>query len=63
MNKGVMWVPEEVKVMRESGFNNEGGYEEICKVCISRMMNTPTIVDFAGKKSKVATKKDKQVER
>jgi hypothetical protein len=41
------------KVMGMPMFNVEGGrYRKICKVWISRMINIPTIVDFARKKFK-----------
>jgi serine/threonine protein kinase len=33
-------------------FGNEGGYGEIRKVRISRVVNIPTVIDFVGKMSK-----------
>jgi hypothetical protein len=44
------------------GFGNEGDYGEICKVCLSRVANIPTIVDFVGKISKAASEEAKQKE-
>ena len=38
---------------------SEGDYREIRKVQISRMVNIPTIIDFAGKVSKTTSKKAK----
>jgi serine/threonine protein kinase len=46
MGGSVVWVP---KVMGLPRFNDDGGYGEICKVCISIMTNIPAIVDFVGK--------------
>jgi hypothetical protein len=39
-------------VLEVPGFRNEGGYGEIHKVRISRMVKISTIVEFAGKNSK-----------
>jgi hypothetical protein len=50
-------------VLEVLGFRNEGGYGVIYKVLISRMANIPTIVDFARKMSKAASRKAKQEER
>jgi hypothetical protein len=54
MDGSVVWMPEVAKVMAVLRFKDEGGYGKIRKVCISWMTNIPTIVDFAGKKSKIA---------
>jgi serine/threonine protein kinase len=48
---------------RTSSMGVHGGYGEIRKVCISRVANIPTIVDFAGKMSKAVKEVDKRVER
>jgi hypothetical protein len=62
MGRGVVWLPEKAQVLGVlgvPGVGNEDGYGEICKVCISRMANIPTIVDFAGKIFKAALEKSK----
>jgi hypothetical protein len=63
MGGGVVWIPEMAQVLGVPRFRDKGGYGKIPKVCISRMTNIRTIVDFARKKSKAASKKDKQREQ
>jgi hypothetical protein len=62
MGGGVVYLPETAKVIAVPGFGNEGGYGEICKVRISRVVNIPTVIDFAGKKSKATSEVAKQKE-
>jgi hypothetical protein len=52
MGGSVVWVPEVAQVLGVPRFRDKGGYGKIPKVCISRMTNIRTIVDFARKKSK-----------
>jgi hypothetical protein len=52
MGGGVVWVPEVAKVMEVPRFKDEARFGEIRKVLISRLTNIPTIVEFAGKKSR-----------
>ena len=52
MGGSVVYLPETVDLITVPGFGNEGGYGEIRKVQISRVVNIPTIIDFARKKSK-----------
>jgi hypothetical protein len=48
----VVYLPEMAEVIAVLGFGNEGGYGEILKVRISRMVNIPKVIDFARKKCK-----------
>jgi hypothetical protein len=63
MGRRIVYLPKKALVVAVLGFGNEGGYGEICKVCISRVASIPTIVDFAGKMSKAVNEVDKRVER
>ena len=52
---GVVWLPEKVKIVEMLGNRTEGGYGEVRRVRIAKMVGIPTHCDFAAKKSKVAT--------
>jgi hypothetical protein len=60
---GLVYLLEMVEVIAVPGFGNEGGYREIRKVRISRVVNIPTVIDFAGKMSKATSEGAKQKER
>jgi hypothetical protein len=62
MGGGVVYLPETVEVIAVPGFGNEGGYGEIRKVQISRVVNISTVIDFAGKKSKATSEGAKRKE-
>jgi hypothetical protein len=62
MGGGVVWVPEVAKVMEVPRFKDEDGYGEIRKVRITKITYIPTIIDFAGKKSKTTIDKHKLLE-
>jgi serine/threonine protein kinase len=57
-----IYLPETVEVTAVPGFGNEGGYGEISKIRISRVVNIPTVIDFAGKKSKATSEGAKRKE-
>ena len=59
MDGGLVYLLETAEVIAVQGFGNEGGYGEIPKVQISRMVNIPIVIDFAGKMSKTASKEAK----
>jgi serine/threonine protein kinase len=63
MGGGVVNLLERTQVIAVLGFGNEGGYEEIRNVHFSKVANIPTIVDFVGKMSKVASEEAKRKER
>jgi serine/threonine protein kinase len=63
MGGGVVYLPETAEVIAVPGFGNEGGYGEIRKVRISRVVNISTVIDFAGKKSKAKSEGAKRKER
>jgi hypothetical protein len=63
MGGGVVYLPKMTEVIAVPGFGNEGGYGEIRKVRISRVVNIPTVIDFARKKSKVMSEGAKRKER
>jgi hypothetical protein len=63
MGGGLVYLPETAEVIAVPGFGNEGGYGEIRKVRISRVVNIPTVIDFAGKKSKATSEVAKRKER
>ena len=63
MGGGVVYLLEMTKVIAVLGFGNEGGYGEIRKVQISRVVNIPIVIDFARKKSKATSKSAKQKDR
>jgi serine/threonine protein kinase len=63
MGGGVVYLLETAKVIAVPGFGNEGGYGEIRKVRISRVVNIPTVIDFAGKMSKATSEGAKRKER
>jgi hypothetical protein len=63
MGGGVVYLPETAKVIVVPRFGNEGCYEEIRKVQISRVINIPTVVDFVGKMSKATLEEAKRKER
>jgi hypothetical protein len=56
MGGGMVYLQETTEVIAVPGFGNEGGYGEIRKVRISRVVNIPTVIDFAGKLSKATSK-------
>jgi hypothetical protein len=62
MGRGLVYLPETTEVIAVTGFGNEGGYGEIRKVRISRVVNIPTVIDFAGKMSKATSEEAKQKE-
>jgi hypothetical protein len=55
MGGSVVYLPETAEVIAVPGFGNEGGYGEIRKVRVSRVVNIPTVIDFAGKMSKATS--------
>ena len=59
----MVYHPETAKVIPVLGFGNEGGYGKIRKVQILRVVNIPTVIDFARKKSKAMLESAKQKER
>jgi serine/threonine protein kinase len=63
MGGGLVYLLETAEVIVVPGFGNEGGYGEIRKVQILRVVNIPTIIDFAGKMSKATSEEAKQKER
>jgi hypothetical protein len=63
MGGGLVYLTEVVKMRVVPGFENEGGYGEIHKVRISRVVNISTIIDFAGKMSKATSEEAKRKER
>jgi hypothetical protein len=62
MGGGLVYLLETTKVIASPGFGNEGGYGEIRKDRISRVVNISTIDDFVGKVSKATTEEAKQKE-
>jgi serine/threonine protein kinase len=62
MGGGLVYLPETVEVIAVPGFGNEGGYGEICKVRISRVVNILTVIDFVRKMSKATSEQAKQKE-
>ena len=60
MGRGVVYLSEMTKVIAVLRFGNDGGYGKIRKVHISRMVNSPTKVDFARKIFNAASEKAKQ---
>jgi hypothetical protein len=63
MGGGLVYLPKMAKMIAVPKFGNEGGYGEIHKVRISRVVNIPTIIDFVGKMSKATSEQAKQKER
>ena len=63
MGGGVINLLERTQVIVVLGFGNERGYEEIHNVHLSKVANIPTIIDFVGKMSKVASEEAKWKER
>ena len=59
MGGGVVYFPETAEVIADLGFGNEGSYGVIRKVRISRVVNIPTVIDFARKKSKATSESTK----
>ena len=55
MGGDVVYLLETTKVIAVAGFGNEGGYGEIRKVRILRVVNIPIVIDFARKKSKATS--------
>ena len=51
----MVYLLETTKVIAVAGFGNEGGYGEIRKVRILRVVNIPIVIDFARKKSKATS--------
>ena len=49
MGGGLVYLPETAEVIAVVGFGDAGSYGEISKVQISRVVNIPTIIDFADK--------------
>jgi hypothetical protein len=62
MGGGVVYLLEMAEVIAVPGFGNEGGYGEIRKVWISRVVNIPTVIDFVGKMSKATSEGAKRKE-
>jgi hypothetical protein len=63
INGGLVYLPETAEVIAVLGFKNEGGYGKIRKVRISRVVNIPKVIDFAGKMSKATSKEAKRKEQ
>jgi hypothetical protein len=63
MGGGLVYLPETAEVIAALGFGNEGDYGEIRKVQISRVVNIPIVIDFAGKMSKATSEVAKSKER
>jgi serine/threonine protein kinase len=62
MGGGMVYLPEMAEVIVVPGFGNEGSYGEIRKVRISRVVNIPTVIDFARKMFKATSKEAKRKE-
>jgi hypothetical protein len=62
MGGGLVYLPKTSEVIAVPGFGNEGGYGEIYKVRISKVVNIPTVIDFAGKMSKATSEEAKRKE-
>jgi hypothetical protein len=62
MGGGLVYLLETAEVIAVPGFGNEGGYGEIRKVRISRVVNIPTVIDFDGKMSKATSEGAKRKE-
>ena len=62
MGGGVVYLLETAEVIAVMGFGNEGSYGKIHKVRISRVVNIPTVIDFAGKKSKATSEEPNRKE-
>ena len=59
MYSGMVWIPDMAIIVPLSGKVGEGGYGVIRKVRIANMDGIPVYIEFAGKESKVATKRKK----
>ena len=60
MGGGVVYLPETAEVIAVPRFGNEGGFGKIRKVQISRVVNIPIVIDFAGKNSKATSEEAKR---
>jgi hypothetical protein len=63
MDGGVVWLPPKAKVIEIPRNKLKGGYTKVQRVRIVRMENTPSNIDFAGKKSKAQEEYKKMKER
>ena len=52
---GIVWLSEKVKIVEMPGNRAKGGYGEVRRVRIAKMVGIPIDCDFTAKKSKVTT--------